>query len=497
VTCTHPSECVTVQAVKRRPDQRSDITLRCDDCGHLSSVIGFAPQPGPQTQYFACTADIAFYGGAAGGGKTCSIVVEPARYFDVRDFNGIIFRRTTTQLTGKGGIWDESIQHYPHFGGIARAHRLEWEFRAGAAMKFSHLQHEDDKLSHQGKPYTFIGFDEVTHFTESQFWYLQSRSRSLCGVRPYTRATCNPVDSEDPVGGWVRTMVDWWIDPKTGLVIPERSGVVRYFVRYDERLVWADDPAELRERFDPAVYGDPKSFTFIAARLEDNQILMEADPAYLANLMALPRVERERLRWANWNSRPAAGLYFQRSWFRIADKAPNKFARVVRGWDLAASKPTPENPDPDWTRGVKWGVDHKGQLWILDMVSLRGSPGQNRELRKATAKLDGHACTQCFWQDPGQAGKDQVDYIRNELIGYRVSLEVARENKLTYLGPVSSAAEAGRVTLLAGEWNAPLLSEVEAIPEGKHDDIGDAMSRGFKEIDRAAVDLYTKAMANT
>src|SRR5205809_978024 len=72
-----------------------------------------------------------------------------------------------------------------------------------------------------------------------------SRNRSTCGVRPYIRATCNP-DADS----WVADFLAWWIDPESGLPIPERAGVVRYYIRVAERIVWADRPEELMQ--DPA-----------------------------------------------------------------------------------------------------------------------------------------------------------------------------------------------------------------------------------------------------
>jgi hypothetical protein len=67
-----------------------------------------------------------------------------------------------------------------------------------------------------------------------------SRNRSTCGVRPYIRATCNP-DADS----WVAEFLTWWIDPASGLPIPERAGVLRYYVRVDEKIQWADKPEEL------------------------------------------------------------------------------------------------------------------------------------------------------------------------------------------------------------------------------------------------------------
>lgn len=143
-------------------------------------------------------------------------------------------------------------------------------------------------------------FDELTTFTEYQFWFMLSRNRSLCGVRPYVRATCNP-DADSWVGG----LIAWWIDQDTGYPITERSGMVRWFVRVGANLIWADDPKELEGYVDPVKQQPipPKSLTFIPAQVSDNKILMAGDPSYVANLMALPTVERERLLRGNWKIR--------------------------------------------------------------------------------------------------------------------------------------------------------------------------------------------------
>ena len=71
-----------------------------------------------------------------------------------------------------------------------------------------------------------------------------SRNRSMCGVRPYIRATCNP-DADS----WVADLVSWYIDSDTGYPIPKRSGAIRYFVRHDNKLFWADTRQELIKDF--------------------------------------------------------------------------------------------------------------------------------------------------------------------------------------------------------------------------------------------------------
>src|SRR5882672_2532168 len=78
-------------------------------------------QPGPQTEFLQTAADICIYGGAAGGGKTVGLILEPLRYASrVPGFSAVFFRRSTPQITNPGGLWDESLNFYPRFGGTPR-----------------------------------------------------------------------------------------------------------------------------------------------------------------------------------------------------------------------------------------------------------------------------------------------------------------------------------------------------------------------------------------
>ena len=93
-------------------------------------------------------------------------------------------------------------------------------WRRGGKIKFAHLQFDNTVYDWQGAQITLIGFDELTHFTAHQFFYMVSRNRSTCGVRPYIRATCNP-DADS----WVADFLAWWINPETGLPIPSEPAL--------------------------------------------------------------------------------------------------------------------------------------------------------------------------------------------------------------------------------------------------------------------------------
>lgn len=177
---------------------------------------------------------------------------------------------------------------YAQLGGVPRqSPQLYWSFPSGGKVEFRHLQYEDDKYAHQGKQYDLCGWDEGTHFTATQFWYLYSRLRSVSGkFKPCTRLTCNP----DP-DSFVRGLVDWWIDGD-GFPITDRSGELRWFVRRAGELIWCDES-------EPGA----QSITFVPSLLEDNAILRARDPDYERKLEALTEVDRDRLRRGNWNTR--------------------------------------------------------------------------------------------------------------------------------------------------------------------------------------------------
>jgi predicted phage terminase large subunit-like protein len=458
----------------------------------VAEPIRIGPQPGQQEKFLATSADIAIYGGAAGAGKTWAALLEPLRHVVTNtEFNCVIFRRNMPQVKNPGGLWDESMKLYPLTSAKPIATISEWQWPEGGKLKFAHLDHESTKLDWQGSQIPLIIFDELTHFSETQFFYLLSRNRSMCGVRPYIRATCNP-DADS----WVARLLAWWID-KDGFPIPERSGVIRWFIRINDALIWGDSREELIEKYGvPGLSADddlqvkPKSFTFVPGKLSDNQALMKADPGYLANLKSLPLVEQARLLGGNWKIRAAAGLFFKREWVEIVDWVPANLD-IVRAWDLAATEKVDTN-DPDFTAGVKMGRDRvTGLTYVIHATQAQVSPLGVEQKIAAIAEGDGVGIRIRMPQDPAQAGKSQKsNFSRQVLPNYNVIFKTVKGDKVQRFGPFSAQCQAGNVKVLRGHWNEEYFSTLEAFPSEAHDDYADASSDAYSELVEGQTGLH-------
>lgn len=449
----------------------------------MTALIEIRPQEGPQELFLSTPADIAIYGGSAGGGKTWALMAEPLRHVANSRFGAVIFRRSYAEITKEGGMWDESRAIYPLLGGSPVRGDLYYRFPSGARISFGHLQYEDTLEDWKGAQITLLAFDQLETFTERQFFYMLSRNRSLCGVRPYVRASCNP----EP--GWLADFLSWWI-AEDGYADMSRAGKLRWMVRKNEQVCWGDSREEMLE-----THGDeshPLSVTFIPATVYDNKLLMQKNPEYVANLMALSLVDRARLlgdkkRGGNWKIKPSAGKVFNRDWFEIVEAVPAS-GRVVRRWDFAATEKELTKPDPDFTASVLMLVVN-GTYYILNVTNERMEPaGVERAFMNRTRQdagrfgHEGRTYMVRWEQEPGSAGKRESFRLTRELAGIDAKGVPSTGDKLVRAKPLAVQAEAGNVKLLVGEWNEMFLAHMHAQPEAPHDDVMDAASGAFHDL---------------
>lgn len=348
------------------------------------------PQPGPQELWLSSPADIAVFGGAAFGGKSFALLMEMMRHVDNPGYGAVIFRRTSPQITNEGGLWDTSGELYPMAGAVPSVGSLDWKFPGGANVGMRHLQHESNKYDWQGTQICGLGFDELTHFSESQFWYMISRNRSTCGVRPYVRATCNP----DP--GWVKKLLAPWVDRKHPLY-PTPSGTLLYFARVNGLVVWGRTSTEVGS-FVPGQ--TPKSITFVRSTIYDNAIGMQKDPDYLGNLQAQDTVERARLLDGDWDVVNEGLVY------------PDFGGCVVEPDDWPASIEGRRVGGIDWGWNNPFGaleatLDHDDVLWVhWERWGSRITLSEHSVALRRPYDEGVH-----WWADP--AGADQVAELRS------------------------------------------------------------------------------------
>lgn len=226
-------------------------------------------------------------------------------------YRGILFRRTFTMLEAADGLIDRSERWFPALKGRYNHQKHVWVFPSGARLYFGHMQHEDDRLDYQGAQFAYIGFDELTEFTESQYTYLFSRNRApvSSGLRCYMRSASNPGN----IG-------HQWV--KDRFITRDIVNRMRYFAIIDKKdvEVGADHPSARSRAFYPGL-------------LSDNPAIGDE---YVRSIDAMTdEVAKARLKHGDWDIEYTEG-------------------RIYDTWSLGnISADADYNPDLP----VYWGVD--------------------------------------------------------------------------------------------------------------------------------------------
>ena len=144
----------------------------------------------------------AFYGGAAGGGKSVSLLGAGLQYADVPGYAALLVRRSYMELMQPNGLIDLSKKWLGATDAVWRESDYTWRFPSGATLTFRYLQGASSELAFQGGEYQFIGIDEVTEIEEDAYRFLFSRLRNKAGsqIPLRMRAASNPYG---PGAEWV------------------------------------------------------------------------------------------------------------------------------------------------------------------------------------------------------------------------------------------------------------------------------------------------------
>lgn len=264
-------------------------------------IYNMIPQAGFQEKVLAIQADIKIIGGRRGSGKSFIGLFEFLPYIFNPDVNGYAFRKYEDDIAR--GIWKSSKMVYKGFGNSADS-LFEWKFLngRGATFKCEHLQ-DPKKISDRfrGVELAYILIEELAEHTRDSMttlFDLLASNRSTAGVQPKCVCTCNPVGKSNKL----RYFLDWYIDPDTDTIIPERDGKIRYFYRYGEdisEIAWGNSWEEVYcnpvvtskiDRLCEDTGQTPQEFVtslvFIEGGFADNVMLQVADPKYMNRIAA-------------------------------------------------------------------------------------------------------------------------------------------------------------------------------------------------------------------
>lgn len=283
------------------------------------------PQPGGQTDFLSRREFELFFGGAAGGGKSAMLVLDalgiqfqyeqfgiPA--YQHSRYRAVLFRRNSTRLQN---LIDEAKRQYFGLGALFTLQRKgepgsSFTFPSGAKIFLSHLEQESDVENHQGMEYQYVGFDELPQFSLKQYLYLMSRLRGVvmnngASLDKRIRGTGNPIGEGL-----------WWVKKRfiksdSLTMLPGKT----YFFIADPSCEPEENPTGIRVLPSDPRFIHAKSRTFVPAFLNENKILMEADPGYAASIMQLGAKMEKALLNGDWDA-------FGGDFFDMFDKERSK-----------------------------------------------------------------------------------------------------------------------------------------------------------------------------
>ena len=380
----------------------------------------------------------AFYGGAAGGGKSEALLMAAAQYVEVPEYSALLLRRTFADLAQPGAIMDRAHSWWDGTKARWTEETKSWRFPTGAVIKFGHLEHPSALRNYMGAEYQFIGFDELTQFPLEMYTFLFSRLRRRASLSMplRMRAASNP-------GGIGH---DW-----------------------------------VKMRF--IVEGAERGRVFVPARVDDNPSIDKT--SYIEALNELDPVTRAQFLDGNWDA-AQLGSSFKRSWFELLDAKPRTFQRMVRYWDLAASAPVP-GKKADWTVGILMGRTERQKYVVVDIVRFQGTAQQVEDTIKIVSRTDALEYDQmveiCIEQEPGGSGKALIEhYVTRVLPQYYVRGIASTGSKIVRAAPLSAQAQAHNVSVVVGNNISDFFNELEAFPYGSHDDQIDAVAGAYREL---------------
>lgn len=389
-----------------------------------------------------------FFGGAAGPGKTVGLLMAALQYADIPGYDALLLRPALTEFRLPGGLIELSHDWLGGTGAHWNGSDNVWRFPSGATCTFGYLSTLTDMNRYKGTAFSFVGWDELTSF--------------------------NLIDQ---------------LYPRMFRVLRQPAGeIAGLLAGVPTRMRSASNPGGPGHVFAKTRFVDPESrvegATFVPATIHDNPNLDYRE--YLKSLAHLPASERLRLIEGDWDATDEGEL-FQHDWFQLVDDF-RVCTKAVRYWDLAGTEPSPANPDPDYTVGLRLELDQRtGDFAVRDIVRGRWAPGKVQEIVQQTAALDGRGVEIGIEQEPGSAGVTVAEMYRRHLLrGFTTRVQRATGSKEVRARPVAAAAENRLLHVVNGKNVREFIDECVGFPNVSHDDCVDALSGAHALLTRSS-----------
>jgi hypothetical protein len=308
-------------------------------------------QPGSQVLFLGCPIFEVLYEGTRGPGKTDTLLMDFAQHVGMGHgpaWRGVLFRQTHPQLAdviAKSKRWFPLI--FGEDGCEFSESKSTWSFADGEQLLLRQMRVPDDYWNYHGHEYPWIAFEELTNWADDVCYKrMMSCSRSSArGMPRKYRATCNPYGRGHN-----------WVKARFGL--PHMRGRVIRTPGEPDRV---------------AIHG----------HIDENRVLLRADPEYISKIRAAARNPSELAAWLDGSWDIVAGGMFDDLW-QPAIHLLQRF-RVPRSWRVDRSL--------DWgtTRpfSVGWWAKSDGSDILLPAAeAAHGLPSRpERRMRTVAGDL--------------------------------------------------------------------------------------------------------------
>lgn len=421
----------------------------------LTRYIPYVPRP-KQKLFLMLRCREAFYGGAAGGGKSDALLMGALQFVDVPNYAAIILRKTTTDLKLQGALIPRSHLWLDDTDARWSAQDKVWWFPSGATLTFSYCETDADVMRYRSAEFQFIGIDETTQWSEFAYRYLFSRLRgpdvALAGLQPSVQ---------------------------------------------DGHTTLADVPLRMRSGSNPGDVGHAwckrrlvdkltRVCPFIPSKARDLEGIVNVED-YMRSLRMLDPVNWMRLATGDWEVRDPGEIFDVTNIEPVQHPFPNDRRRYerVRYWDMAATEQKAGN-DPDWTVGFKLALDRQTGKWCIEhVVRTRDEPDKVEDVMRQTARADGETTDIVIEQEPGSEGKAFISYMRRHVLrGFHVTGDPAgsKDPKPVRIRMLAPVVNGGDCSIVLGPWTQSVLDEVDAWPNVTHDDQLDAFAGAQRKL---------------